>query len=228
MFAKTVIDSDAFIEMPLSTQALYFHLSMRADDDGFLNCAQKIMRMIGAAKNDFDVLIAKRFIIQFPDGICVIKHWRIHNYLRKDRYVETVYTDHKNALAVKENGAYSDQPSTALFTGIPDGNQRLTQDRLGKGSDNTEYIDSLNARVNEIAKLYGELCPGKKLDKNDVASIAEKMMTFEIPLVRKAVLLSRTNSARDPVAYMLSLAADWNKRGITTFEEFRRGGGCDA
>lgn len=132
MFAKTVIDSDAFTDMPLSTQALYFHLSMRADDDGFLNSAQKIMRMIGAAKNDFDLLIAKRFIIQFPDGICVIKHWRIHNYLRKDRYVETVYTEHKAALSIKENGAYSVQISGEDPVGIPDGNQRLTQVRIGK------------------------------------------------------------------------------------------------
>lgn len=150
MFAKTVIDSDAFTDMPLSTQALYFHLSMRADDDGFLNSAQKIMRMIGAAKNDFDLLIAKRFIIQFPDGICVIKHWRIHNYLRKDRYVETVYTEHKAALSIKENGAYSVQISGENAVGIPDGNQRLTQvridkDRLGKDSIVKDSVESAPA-----------------------------------------------------------------------------------
>ena len=82
MFAKNVIDSDLFLDMPLSTQALYFHLSMRADDDGFLNNAKKIMRTINANQNDYDLLIAKAFIIQFDDGICVIKHWRINNYLR--------------------------------------------------------------------------------------------------------------------------------------------------
>ena len=78
MFAKTIIDSDAFLDMPLSAQALYFHLSMRADDDGFLNNAKKIMRVINANQNDYDLLVAKAFIIQFEDGICVIKHWRIY------------------------------------------------------------------------------------------------------------------------------------------------------
>ena len=93
MFSKQIIDSDAFLEMPLSTQALYFHLSMRADDDGFLNNAKQIMRLICANQNDYDLLLAKRFIIQFDDGICVIKHWRINNYLRKDRYRATIYKD---------------------------------------------------------------------------------------------------------------------------------------
>lgn len=137
MFAKTIIDSDAFTEMPLSTQALYFHLSLRADDDGFLNCAQKIMRMIGAAKNDYDVLLAKRFVIQFNDGICVIKHWRIHNYIQSDRYKPTVYQEEKAALAVKSNGAYTlkGQELKELDTPcIQDGYTLEAQVRLGKDS----------------------------------------------------------------------------------------------
>jgi hypothetical protein len=107
MFSKQIIDSDAFLEMPLSTQALYFHLSMRADDDGFLNNAKKVMKIIGANQNDYDLLVAKSFVIQFPDGICVIKHWRINNYLRKDRYTETIYQEEKARLTVKPNGRYS-------------------------------------------------------------------------------------------------------------------------
>lgn len=107
MFSKQIIDSDAFLEMPLSTQALYFHLSMRADDDGFLNNAKKVMRIIGANQNDYDLLVAKSFVIQFEDGICVIKHWRINNYLRKDRYTETIYQEEKNMLTLQPNGRYS-------------------------------------------------------------------------------------------------------------------------
>ena len=107
MFAKTIIDSDAFLDMPLSTQSLYFHLSMRADDDGFINNPRKIQRMIGASDDDMRVLIAKRFIIPFESGIVVIKHWRIHNYIREDRRKETVYQDEMSMLTVKENGAYS-------------------------------------------------------------------------------------------------------------------------
>ena len=82
MMSKKIIDSDAFTEMPLSSQALYFHLLLRADDDGFLNNAKKIMRDVGANQNDYDMLLMKRFLIQFEDGGCVIKHWRIHNYIQ--------------------------------------------------------------------------------------------------------------------------------------------------
>ncbi len=107
MFAKTIIDSDAFIDMPLSTQALYFHLSMRADDDGFINNAKKIQRMIGASDDDLKMLAVKRFIIPFDTGIVVIKHWKIHNYIRGDRKKDTVYPEEMALLMEKENGAYS-------------------------------------------------------------------------------------------------------------------------
>ncbi len=122
MFSMKIIDSDAFLDMPLSTQALYFHLSMRADDDGFLNNAKKIMRNISATQNDYDLLLMKRFIIQFPDGICVIKHWRINNYLRKDRYSETLYSEEFSMLDVKENGSYCLKEES----GVPDCNHNDT------------------------------------------------------------------------------------------------------
>lgn len=108
MFAKTIIDSDAFLDMPLSTQALYFHLSMRADDDGFINNPKKIQRMVGAGDDDIKLLIAKRFIIPFESGIVVIKHWKIHNYIQKDRYKPTIYQEEKRQLEEKENKAYTE------------------------------------------------------------------------------------------------------------------------
>ena len=107
MFAKTIIDSDAFLDMPLSTQALYFHLSMRADDEGFVNSPKKIQRIIGASDDDMKVLIAKRFIIVFESGVIVIKHWKIHNYIRSDRIHHTVYQEEAAMLALKENKAYT-------------------------------------------------------------------------------------------------------------------------
>ena len=93
MFAKTIIDSDAFLDMPQSTQLLYFHLSMRADDDGFINNPKKIQRMIGCSEDDLKILITKKFIITFESGVIVIKHWKIHNYIRNDRYKETTYKE---------------------------------------------------------------------------------------------------------------------------------------
>ena len=79
MFAKTIIDSDAFLEMPISARLLYYDLGMRADDDGFINSPKKIMKMIGASEDDINILILKKFIIPFDNGVVVLKHWRIHN-----------------------------------------------------------------------------------------------------------------------------------------------------
>ena len=126
MFAKTIIDSDAFLDMPLSTQALYFHLSMRADDDGFINNPKKIQRMVGCCDDDLKLLLVKNFIIAFESGVVVIKHWKIHNYIRNDRYKETVYQDEKAMLEEKDNKSYT--------LGIPNGYQMDTQVRLGKDS----------------------------------------------------------------------------------------------
>jgi hypothetical protein len=129
MFSKKIIDSDAFMDMPLSTQALYFHLSMRADDDGFINNPKKIQRMVGASDDDLKVLIAKRFILTFESGIIVVKHWRMHNYIRSDRYKPTDYIEEKSRLELKENGSYTE----ADTVGIPNGYRLDTQDRLELG-----------------------------------------------------------------------------------------------
>ena len=128
MFAKTIIDSDAFIDMPLSAQALYLHLSMRADDDGFVNNPKRIQRMIGAADDDMKLLVAKSFLIPFENGIVVIKHWKVHNYIRSDRYTPTVYQEEKNLLTVEKSRVYT----VGIPSGIPNGYQMDTQDRLGK------------------------------------------------------------------------------------------------
>ena len=140
MFAKTIIDSDAFIDMPVTARLLYYDLSMRADDDGFVNSPKKIMRMIGASQDDLSVLIMKKFIIPFDSGIVVIKHWRIHNYIRKDTYNSTPYKDEIGSLELDENkayrlkneprGRYVDEKSTQDRLG----KDRLGKDRLGKDS----------------------------------------------------------------------------------------------
>ena len=134
MFAKTIIDSDAFLDMPLSAQALYFHLSMRADDEGFVNNPKKIQRSIGASDDDCKLLILKRFILTFESGVIVIKHWRIHNYIRSDRYKETLYKEERQSLTLNEDNAYTEKNKV----GIPSDNQVVyqmdTQVRIGKDS----------------------------------------------------------------------------------------------
>lgn len=114
MFAKTIIDSDAFLDMPLSTQALYFHLSMRADDDGFVNNPKKVTRMINCGEDDFKLLIAKRFLLLFESGVVVIKHWLIHNTIRKDRKTPTNYQYEFSQLVEKENNSYTKVDNTKV------------------------------------------------------------------------------------------------------------------
>lgn len=141
MFAKTIIDSDAFLDMPLSTQALYFHLSMRADDEGFINNPKKIQRMVGSSEDDLKLLTAKRFILAFDSGVIVIKHWKLHNYIRSDRFKPTMYLEEKSQLITKENKAYS----VGMTVGIPEADHLDTQVRLGKvrlGKDSKDILSS--------------------------------------------------------------------------------------
>ena len=107
MFAKRIIDSDAFLDMPLSTQSLYFHLSMRADDEGFINNPKRIQRMIGASDDDCKLLIAKGFILVFETGVIVIKHWKIHNYIQKDRFKPTICSEEKKEIVTEADGTYT-------------------------------------------------------------------------------------------------------------------------
>lgn len=107
MFSKDITDSDSFTSMPLSTQALYFHLGMNADDDGVVNSPRKIQKSLGATDDDLKLLVAKRFIIPIEDsGIIVIKHWKINNYIQKDRYTPSKYQKELALLGFDENNAY--------------------------------------------------------------------------------------------------------------------------
>lgn len=137
MFAKTIIDSDAFLDMPVTARLLYYDLGMRADDDGFVNSPKKTMRITGASSDDMNILIMRKFIIPFDSGVVVIKHWRIHNYIRKDTYVETKYKDEKEQLMLDENNAYTAKKMQLLqlcdeYVDEPSTQVRLGKDRLGK------------------------------------------------------------------------------------------------
>ena len=110
MFTMKIVDSDAFLEMPLSTQCLYFHLNMRADDDGFIGNPKRICKLVGCNDDDLKLLIAKRFVLVFDNGVIVIKHWRMHNTIQKDRYVPTTYSDELKQLGIKDNKSYTLSP----------------------------------------------------------------------------------------------------------------------
>ena len=154
MFAKTIIDSDAFLDMSLSTQALYFHLSMRADDDGFVNNPRKIQRMIGCGNDELKMLIAKKFTIPFESGICVIKHWRIHNYIQKDRYKPTVYKEEMNQLYEKDNKSYTlNKPldTECIHDGYSlEAQVRLGKDSIGKNSIDYMYLSFIDDSIDNV------------------------------------------------------------------------------
>ena len=148
MFSKIVIRTDAFLDMPLSTQALYFHLGLEADDEGFVSSPKQVQRSIGASPDDFKVLVAKGFIIPFESGVCVIRDWKVNNYLRSDRYKPTQYLREKSQIETLSNRVYQLNSAACLPLGIPTVNHvvdevdtqyrvdknRLEENRVVKGS----------------------------------------------------------------------------------------------
>ena len=145
MLSKKITDTDTFLDMPLSSQCLYFHLNMHADDDGFLGNSKTIRRMVGASEDDLKLLMAKELIIPFESGVVVIKDWKIHNYIRSDRYNPTIYELEKSALEEDSQGSYV----LGMTSGIPmvdkmDTQVRLGKDRLGKERDIQSSSDELD------------------------------------------------------------------------------------
>lgn len=132
MFAKTIVFSDSFLDMPLSARCLYFTLGMVADDDGFVNNPKSIMRQCGAQEDDMKILLAKNFLLSFESGVIVIKHWRINNYLQKDRYNATKYLEEKAELSVTENGSYHKE--NGMYTQDVYTQESIGKDRLVKDS----------------------------------------------------------------------------------------------
>lgn len=163
MFAKTIVLSDAFLDMPLTARCLYFTLGMLADDDGFVNSPKSIIRQCGASEDDLRILIAKKFVIAFENGVIVIKHWRLNNYLRSDRYKPTVYADEKQRITVDESGIYHTDTDKV---GIPDigipsiGKDRLGKDSIGKGSKGGAGETRTNTRKSNV-DLFAELEQGQ-------------------------------------------------------------------
>jgi len=161
MFAKTIVTSDAFLDMPPTARCLYFTLGMFADDDGFVNNPKSIMRQVGSSQDDISILVSKKFIIPFDSGVIVIKHWRIHNYIRKDTYHKTKYQDELASLFLDENEAYTldnSMSATARLESVTEpsrvvdtGKEREGKDRRGKGRTGKDTLE-------RIAKMYNDIC----------------------------------------------------------------------
>lgn len=219
MFSKTIIDSDLFLDMSLSTQALYFHLSMRADDDGFVNNPKKVQRMIGAGDDELKMLIAKQFIIPFESGICVIKHWRIHNFIRNDRYKQTLYTDELARLELTKSKDYELRKNVGIPSdnqvdtdGIPLVNKRDTQvsielgkDRIGKDSLSSSSKSNEEEELLEVLRICQKIAFRlKKVDAKDFINI------YGAQKVKQALITISHSSSNisSPAAYLAATLQD--------------------
>lgn len=165
MFAKSIVLSDAFLDMPMSARCLYFTLSMLADDDGFVSAPRSIMRQCGASQDDLLILLSKRYILAFDSGVIVIKHWRINNYLRSDRYTATTYVEEKSTLILDEKGSYTEKEKGANSAfGIPVGIPSIDKSReeIDKKKEDTPIGVSKKdgaasaAAPTEVFHCYGE------------------------------------------------------------------------
>lgn len=183
MISTDIVWADSFLDMPLSTQALYFHLVLAGDDDGVVAAPKRIQRMIGCSDDDFRLLMVKGFIIPFESGICVIRHWKVHNYIRADRYKKTIYTSEKNMLSLTEDGEYQLIDTDLIQIGIPNDNQLSTngipavvkmdtQYKLNKINNNIRTPDGAQDRENtENQHLRDEVNTKLEQDKMDFEKI---------------------------------------------------------
>ena len=210
MFDKTITNNDNFLEMPDSTQNLYFHLSMEADDDGFVDNWKSIMRMTGKKEDDLKLLIAKKFIIPFETGVIVIKHWRINNYLRKDRYHQTKYLKEKSLLTIEENEEYELKKDF----GIPIGNRE--ENSIEKNSiEENSIVECTEQKKQDTIFDFLQKELGRTLSPAEI----EKAKEWEDnELTRYAVKVAILNGAYT-INYIDAIIYKWQKLGIKSVSQ---------
>lgn len=164
MLKISIIDSDLFLDMPKTTQCLYFHLCMRADDDGFIDAPKKIMRIVGCNEDDLKLLIAKQFILPFESGVIVIKHWKLHNTIRKDVYKETEYLKEKNELFISKNGEYLTQNEVEVNQLATNCNETVTEPSRNRHEVVTLGKDS----IGKVSKVKDSISKDNKYAPNDL------------------------------------------------------------
>jgi hypothetical protein len=188
MISLDVVDTDSFLEMPQSTQNLYFHLAIRGDDDGFIANPKKIMKAIGAGDDDLKILLVKQFIIAFKTGICVVRHWKIHNYIQNDRYKPSIYYEEKRQLLLGEDNVYSVDTSCIQNGYNLDTQIRTSKDNIDKKSINIDTEDFKNddsfiePEMSEINSLFRT--------KHNFSNIKKVSKSVEILEDEKYLILS--------------------------------------
>lgn len=219
MFSKRITDTDKFLDMSLSTQALYFHLNMAADDDGFIDRPKTIQRTIGASEDDFKILVAKQFIVPFDSGVVVIKDWYIHNFIRKDTYQPTLYQEEKRMIEdqmprqeknKKSSKKYVDGTSTERRQLVDSGKDRIGKDRIGKDKideDNLFNFIQKNLNINYLSPTLSQ-----RLNNFVIEDGLKSELLFE------AVRITALNGIQN-INYTITILENWVAQGLKTLDE---------
>lgn len=236
MFSKRITDTDKFLDMSLSTQALYFHLNMAADDDGFIDRPKTIQRTIGASDDDFKILVAKQFIVPFDSGVVVIKDWYIHNFIRKDTYQPTLYQEEKRMIEEhmpkqnynkKNRNKYVDGTLTERQQLVDSGKDRIGKDRIGKDKldkDSVEKNGDSSSASNELSLRYFyekyEEVVGRFLNPFEIEDIEilHKQDNFTIPVMIEALREMAVTTPSPNIKYMTSILKRYKREGLLTVD----------
>ena len=221
MFSKKITDTDSFLDMSLSAQALYFHLNMGADDEGFVDNVKKIQRSIGASNDDLKILIGKGFLIPFESGVVVIRHWRIHNYIQADRFQATIYQDEKEQLEFDKSKIASIKPLDQCIQNV---SKMDTQVRLGEDSLDKDRLDEVNNLYSDEdeKKSLSQIIKSTSVKINDrqIQQIQEYigLDNMTVDMIDYAIQLTEDAGA-ESFNYLNKILKSWKDKGLTSLDE---------
>ncbi|HFH7093381.1 TPA: DnaD domain-containing protein [Streptococcus agalactiae] len=203
MFSNIITDTDRFLDMPASSQNLYFHLNMHADDDGFVDSPKRIMRNVGAGNDDMNVLLSKKFVLNFDSGLILIKDWKIHNVIRKDMYKPTVYTEEKSQIIVDDTKSYQFR------------NEYVPQNRLDKNRLDKNRLDKDRE---ETIFHFVENEFGRLLSPMEIETIGIMIKENNSDLVKEAIKRTKLQGKTN-LNYASGILRNWRDDNITTIEQ---------
>lgn len=224
MFSRKITETDHFLEMPLSSQALYFHLNMGADDEGFIDKAKTIQRTIGASDDDMKLLIAKGFLIPFESGVVVIRHWRIHNYIQADRFQATIHQNEKEQLEFDKSKIASIKPLDQCIQNVSklDTQVRLGEDRLDK--DRLDKVNNLYSGENGKKSLSQIIkSTSVKINDRQIQQIQEYigLDNMTVDMINYAIQLTEDAGA-ESFNYLNKILKSWKDKGLTSLDEAKQ------
>lgn len=223
MFSRKITDTDKFIEMPATTQNLYFHLNMNADDEGFVDRVSIIQRMIGASGDDLKLLIAKGFVIPFESGVVVIRHWRIHNYIQADRFQPTIHQNEKSQIEYDDTKTANIKRLDECIQNVykVDTQVRLGKDRLELGKDRLDHhLDKNDDDENLIFKKLKEAFGEMHVNGTMVEEVERLLKQYGQELVVLALDKTILNAGKS-LRYTMSILQRWDGQGLRTAEQIR-------